>query len=199
MPKSHWLIPIGFIIAILSLAECNGNNPSPPPAGQWTCYGCKGMSVAGDGSFTFPNSNGAVGYIYKAISGNPQGKTIALNYTVGGTGTVTPSPASGSGPAQVRLFMWRKDDNLSCAGNYASYRWWARNGFGALTDGTRQIAAVVVADQWTNCIGQTDANGFSGAIGNLLGVGFTFGAEFYGHGVYSTGTNTFKLNSFTVQ
>ena len=52
----------------------------------------------------------------------------------------------------------------------------------------------------TNCFGKTDLAGFTAALANELGLGFTFGgASFYGHGVYlSSGTATFTINSFTV-
>jgi hypothetical protein len=38
----------------------------------------------------------------------------------------------------------------------------------------------------------------AGTAANLVGIGFTFGAEFFGHGAYSTGQNTFSVDSFTV-
>jgi hypothetical protein len=196
-----------FILALLLSGCGNGSTGSTgstggiatPSAGQWVCYHCTGMNLGSDGSFTFPNSSGTVGYIYTGPSGNPTGKTITLTYTISGAGTVLPSAASGTGAAQVRLFLWRKGDDIACSATTEWYRWWAKTA-GPLTAGQHTVAAVVSPDQWTDCFAHQDANQFAGATANLLGVGFTFGAEFFGHGVYSTGAfNTFTVNSFTVQ
>jgi hypothetical protein len=205
-----------FGLAALVLAGCSGGLSIPqvignlitggntsgiatPSPGQWVCYHCSGMSLGGNGSFTFPNSSGAVGYIYTGASGNPSGKTITLTYTVSGAGAVLPSPASGSGDAQVRLFLWRKGDDMACSvGNTEFYRWWATTA-GPLTPGQHIVSAVVTSTQWTDCFAKQDAGQLANTAANLVGIGFTFGAEFFGHGVYSTGSNTFTVNSFTVQ
>lgn len=186
-----------FVISLL-LAGCNNSTPTPAP-NQWVCFHCSGMSVSGNGSFTFPDINGAVGYIYTAPSGNPAGKTITMTYTVSGSGTVLPSAASGSGAAQVRLFLWRKNDDMQCTAITEWYRQWSTTGAGPLTAGQHTISAVVSDPGWTDCFGRSDAGQLSSAAANLLGIGFTFGAEFYGHGVYSTGSNSFTLNGFKVQ
>lgn len=187
---------------LLLLAGCSNNNPPPTPQpspGPWTCYNCNGVVVNGDGSFNFPGSGGAVGYIYSAVSGNPIGKTITMNYTVSGTGTVLPSPESGEGSAQVRLFLWRANDDMQCTATTEWYRWWSQSGAGPLTAGTYQISAPVVSTGWTDCYAHTDPNQFAATTANLLGAGFTFGAKFFGHGVYSNDQNSFKLNSFGVK
>ncbi len=157
------------------------------------------MTVNGDGSFTFPGSSGAVGYIYTAAS--PKiGQAVTLNFALSGKGTVIPSPASGPGAPQLRLFLWEKSDNLSCAGQYASYRWWSNPAAAPLVSPSDTTLAVVIdPTQWTNCIGQHDPAGFNNAVNNLAGIGFTFGAEFFGHGVYANGPVSFKVNSFTVK
>lgn len=209
VPRLRWQSLWGPVCAALCLCAavvinaCSSNpTPAPPPpTGQWTCFQCTGMTLNADGSFAFPQAPGLVGYIYTAISGNPSGKTITLDYTISGypPTTFVPAPAAGTGPATVRLFMWQKGDDLSCAGQYASYRWWAANGFAVLTFGEQVISAVITPDQWTNCIGQQDAAGFNNATNNLLGIGVTWGAEFYGHGVSATGPATFRVKSFSVQ
>jgi hypothetical protein len=158
------------------------------------------MSLNSDGSFTFPALGGAVGYIYTAKTPK-QGQTVTLDFTLTGTGTVIPSPASGSGPPELRLFLWEKGDDVSCSGQFASYRWWSNPGAAPLmSSGLRTLSVTVDPAFWTNCVGQHDRAGFQGALNNLLGVGFTFGAEFFGHGVYSNGDVKFKINSsFMVQ
>ncbi len=193
-------LSIPVLYALLLVAGCGvANNPNDiasPKPGQWVCFHCTGMTLNSDGSFTFPNSGGAVGYIYTGVSGNPEGKTVFLNYTVSGTGTVLPSPASGPGNAQVRLFLWRKGDDLACTATTEWYRWWAPSA-GSLVDGQYVISALI--DPWTDCLGHQNEAQFAATTANLLGIGFTFGAQFFGHGAYSTGTNTFKINSFTIQ
>lgn len=157
------------------------------------------MTLGANGDFTFPGQNGAVGYIYTTPLGVAIGRTITLNYSVAGSGTVLPSPASGSGAAEVRLFLWRKGDDLQCTATTEWYRQWAVNGAGPLTVGQHTISAVIADPGWTDCLGKSDANQLAGVVNDPLGVGFTFGAEFYGHGVYSTGGNTFMINSFGVR
>jgi hypothetical protein len=187
-----------FLIVALILAACGGNTPPAPSAG-WTCFKCSGMTLNGDGSFTFPNSGGAVGYIYTAKMPK-QGQTVALNFSLTGNGTVVPSPASGSGPPELRLFLWENGDDVSCSGQFASYRWWSNPGAASLVSPSNNNLAVVIDPaEWTNCIGQHDFPGFVGTLNNLLGVGFTFGSQFFGHGVYANGDVSFKINSFKVQ
>lgn len=194
--RRNWIFALfGLLIGCTSNTS---NNPPPPSSSQWVCFHCSGMSVASNGSFAFPPISGAVGYIYTAASGNPSGKTITLDYTVSGTGTILPSAASGTGKAQLRLFLWRKNDDLACSSTTEWYRWWSASA-GDLTVGHHTVTAVVVPDQWTDCYARKDANQFAATTANLLGIGFTFGAEFFGHGVYSTGSNNFTINSFTVQ
>ncbi len=191
---------IQIVVMAMLLAACNSNAPPPaPPSGQFTCFKCSGMSLNDDGSFTFPNSSGVVGYIYRAFSPQ-QGQKITLNFALSGTGIVLPSPASGQGPAQLRLFLWRKDDDLSCAGPMASYRWWSNPGAAVLVSPSETSLSVTVDPAlWTNCLGKHDPAGFQSALANLLGVGFTFGADFFGHGVFANGQVAFKVNSFTRQ
>ena len=188
----------GLLSVLLALVGCGNNIPTPPVA-QWTCFKCSGMNLNSDGSFNFPSSSGAVGYIYQGVSGDPIGKTITMQYTVSGSGTVLPSAASGSGSAQVRLFLWRKGDDLACSSTTEWYRWWSIHGAGPLTNGQFKISAPVTFAEWTDCFARQDASQFTGTTSNLLGAGYTFGSEFFGHGVYSTGSNKFQLNSFVVQ
>lgn len=179
----------------------SGGSIAAPSPGQWVVFGGN-VSVNGNGSFTFGTAGApgqGVGYVYTGYNGNAAGKIITMTYTVSGTGTVVPSAASGSGPAQVRLFVWRKGDDLQCTATTEWYRQWSATGVGPLTIGQHTITAVISDPGWTDCYAKTDAGQLAGVAANLLGIGFTFGAEFFGHGVYSTGQNTFTLNSFTVQ
>lgn len=199
-----------LLLLLLLLSGCgvvnqittgNSNGIPMPSPGQWVVY-AGNVPVNSNGSFTFGNTGASdgqgVGYVYTGYSGNPAGKTITMTYTVAGTGTVLPSVASGVGSAQVRLFLWRTNDDLSCSATTEWYREWSATGAGPLTNGTHTISAVISDPGWTDCLGHTDATQLAGVTANLLGVGFTFGAEFYGHGAYSTGSNTFTLNNFTI-
>ncbi len=157
------------------------------------------MTLNDDGSFTFPDSSGVVGYIYTARAAKLD-QTATLDFTLSGSGTVVPSPASGAGSPQLRLFLWGKGDDLSCSGAFASYRWWSNPGAAGLkSPSTQSLAVVLDPALWTNCNGQHDPSGFSNALNNLNGIGFTFGAEYFGHGVYANGPVAFKVNSFTVK
>ena len=122
------------------------------------------------------------------------GQTIRIKITVSGTLRAT----EGSGAPAIHLFLWRRGDNLSCAGGptgFQGFRYWSRQGI-PLTPGTHEMEVKVDAAGWTDCYGQSNADAFAATVGNLLAVGYTFGWEFYGHGV--TGTGHFHLDSFTV-
>lgn len=204
-------------VALLSLVACSSNPPAPPqpppppPLGQWTCFSCSGMLVNADGSFSFPNSSGLVGYIFTSVSGNPIGKTATLDYTVSGYPPTTfgVPAAAGAGSATFRLLLWEKGDDLSCSNQFTNYRWFAPpNGSGSppIAFGEAMLSAVLTPAQWSNCYGLNGTTvgggvtaGFNTAVGNLLGIGFVCGAEFFGHGCYANGPATFKINSFKVQ
>jgi hypothetical protein len=177
-----------------------------PKVEQWVDFGAGSPRVNGN-SFDFPtNSSGAAGYFYTKLPAKA-GQTLTLNYSITGNNPVWqqhPQPSgTDSNPAFLTLFVWRTGDDLACGQNgppTASYRMWypKRN---ILQLGVNQVLSVPLdPNVWTNCFGKTDPAGFTAALADELGLGFTFGgASFYGHGVYlSSGTATFTINSFTV-
>jgi hypothetical protein len=190
-------------VALLALATC-GNPPAPPsPSPGWQTYGGNEPAISNN-SFQFPtSSSGTAGYFFKQTFAQLN-QTLTLNYSITGNNPQwAQHPQSGSAtdtdPASITLFLWRQGDDLGS--DKASYRFWcpARN---VLVLGDNQMLSCVLSSPaWTNVAGLPDPNGFAAALANELGLGFTFGgASFYGHGVYlSSGSATFKINSFTVQ
>ena len=201
------IIPVIFYAA---LAACSGNPPAPSPSsvGQWSTYGGN-EPVVTNGVFNFPGSSGTAGYFYTKLPAAP-GQTLTLNYDVTGNNPVrAQTPASGgnsqtdTNPPTITLFLWRNGEDLACgqSGNLtASYRMWTAKT--ELVLGPNQtVSAVLDPNVWTNCWGLHDPAGFLAALADELGLGFTFGGQsFDGHGIYlSSGTATFKINSFTVK
>ena len=190
-------------------ATGDGTSPSSipvPKVGQWVDFGATEPKIDGN-SFAFPtSSNGTAGYFYTKLPARA-GQTLTLNYSITGSNPVWqqhPQPSgTDSNPASLTLFVWRTADDLACGQNgqpTASYRMWypKRN---ILQLGANQVLSVPLdPNVWTNCFAKADPVGFTAALANQLGLGFTFGgASFYGHGVYlSSGTATFTINSFTV-
>jgi hypothetical protein len=46
------------------------------------------------------------------------------------------------------------------------------------------VEEALTPDRWTSVGGQTDPAGFQALLNDLENVGFTFGGQFAGHGVY---------------
>lgn len=119
------------------------------------------------------------------------GQRVTINYRVDGGPVV---PTEGVAPAAVRLFIWREGDPMSCAGEYRGYRYWHPTP-GPLTPGLHSIT-VTVGPGWTDCYAQYTPESFQAAVDHGR-IGFTFGGEFYGHGV--KGNATFTLLSLEIQ
>jgi hypothetical protein len=204
-------IPIGVIA--LALAGCalvqttvnkvttgNSYGIPTPGYGQWVDFGKTEPAINGN-SFAFPNSNGTAGYFYTKINAGV-GQTVTLNYSIRGSnpvwGVTDPSDVA---PASITLFLWRSGDDLSCNGALASYRMWFPLRAQLKIGDNQIISAKLDPTKWTNCYAKSDPAGFSAALTNALGLGFTFGGQnFYGHGVdLQSGSATFTINSFTVQ
>lgn len=201
MLLKNWAVSSAFLV----LAACGGNNPTPNPspypgrldpiAGQWTDYGTgTGAGFIGrlPNPFAMPAqaSGKSVNYVYTAPANMAVGKTMALDYTVAGNamfGTVD------GGTPTVRLFIWQQNDQGG-----STFRWWC--GGPALMLGDTLLSCKLDPTVWTDVNGQNDPGGFAAAIANPYAIGFTFGGMFAGHGVWTTsGSATFKVNSFTVQ
>jgi hypothetical protein len=195
-----------LIALALLLSGCNSNGIPAPSVGQWVAYGGTEPTInqGPPMSFAFPGPNQTAGYFYTQLPIVPKtGQTLTLTFSVDGSNPVWQNNPNGgdSGAPTMHLFLWRKGDDLSCNGDLAQYRMFAART--PLVLGDNQIISVPLAtDTWTGCYAahSTDAQ-WSDLLNNLLGAGFTFGGQnFAGHGLYlSTGSATFKVNSFTVQ
>jgi hypothetical protein len=200
----------------MTVCACQSTpTPVTPNVGQWYDYGATEPVINGS-SFSFPTDvNGTAGYFYEnpctaighlPCAGPIAGQTVTLNYDITGNAPVWaqhPQPTGTDGnPASLTLFLWRQGDDLGGGSTgKASYRFWCPRR-ALLTLGSNQtLSCKLDGSVWTNIAGVIDPNGFLTALANTLGLGFTFGGKsFYGHGVYlSSGSATFKINSFTVK
>ncbi len=113
-----------------------------------------------------------------------------------GPGTLVPAPASGIGTPKLRLYMQRRGDDL----NKQQYRYWSTP-IEVSQQGSYAIERQITLDGWTDVAGMP-AGDFPAAFAALLadpaGVGFTWGAEFAGHGVSTVGALQFTLVEYTV-
>lgn len=201
------------ILALLILAGCGGSSQSPsspypgrpsPAPGAWTDYGSgAGAALVGNLSnpFAIPSqaSGKTVNYVYTAPPALAIGRTVTLNYSIDGNATLAPLPESscgsgGCGSANLRLFIWGNTPDTS------NDRWWCAKPV-PLTIGDNQTLSCVIDSTWTGTgLAGYNQTTFPNSVINPFAIGFTFGAMFAGHGVWTTsGTATFKINSFTVQ
>lgn len=191
----------------ISLAACGGGGNNPPPnpyPGRlqptntgWTTYGTGTGIIASLGNpFTFVAQPKSLNYVYTAPTGPASSLTIRLNYSIRGDavfGTID------GGVPSIRLFLWQSNDQGG-----ETYRWWCAQG-NALVVGDNQTLTCTVTPGvlWTDVNGQPASSNvvaFANAANNLFAIGFTFGGNFYGHGVWTTsGSANFTVNSFTVQ
>lgn len=161
------------------------------------------MTQASDGSyfFDFPAQDG-VHYVVEAVPPLQLGQLIGLSFNVSGNGVVT--PVQGDPPAKVSLYLQRKDDNLTGAGQYQQYRYF--HSATPLINGDGSLAATLTPDQWTDVFGEAGTlheTAFQDCVSNASVIGFVFGdpgAGATGHGAYvKGGTARFTLKSFTIQ
>ena len=162
------------------------------------------MTLGSDGGyfFDFPNVDG-VHYVVENISGLRQGQIINMTFSVTGDGTVL--SVQGGTPGKVTLYMQRAGDNLSGAGAYQQYRYWAGGHSTSLVAGDYTISVQLNPDQWGDVFGASGSqypNGFADCVTNANLIGFTFGDPGLGatgHGCYvPNGNARFTLKSFTV-
>lgn len=163
------------------------------PTSGWETYGT-GTGYAGvlNNPFTIPakSSGKSINYVYTAPPALAVGKTITLNYSVDGTATFGPADPSDVAPATIALFIWENGDTGGETGRY----WCATRP--NLVLGDNQTLSCVINSTWTDVDGKAATPG-----PNAFAVGFTFGGQYFaGHGVWATsGSATFKVNSYTVQ
>jgi hypothetical protein len=198
--------PVALLLAAFGVQFCSsGGSSNPPSVGQWVSD--SGIKVT-NGSFAFPGHGSYAGYFYTQLSSVPKiGQTLTLNYSVTANNPVWAQlPASGGNsqtdinPPTMHLFLWRSGDTMTCAGEYNWYRQFAART--PLIVGDNQVISVKLDPTlWYGCYGVGSTAAFQGLLSNLFGAGFTFGGQYFaGHGIYlSSGSATFKINSFKVQ
>jgi hypothetical protein len=183
---------ISVLLILGLLAACKEDSVTPIPSGQWQVRYSTGMPATFLDRFAFPQAPGSVHYVVKLA---PSGRgSITLQFAIEGQGELLPT--EGRSPAAVRLFLQRKGDNLSGQGVFQHYRWWSPHL--TLTAGEHMLSHPLKPSSWTSVFGKNDAEGFAAALANLDVVGFTFGGDFAGHGVYAVGDMTFIVRNFQV-
>jgi hypothetical protein len=206
MIRSFGIIGLLWLTALL--CGCgDGNSPSnnQPPISGWTAFFSSGVNQSG-GSFDFPAAPGHINYMVEPPPGKvASGQTITMTFTISGTGTLLPPPATNPQnqdipPATVSLFLWQKGDDLSGVGQYVSYRCFAGR-ISIPTPGTYTTSAVLDPTQWIDVYGKPTAAQFQGVLDNLYGLGFTLSGQYFaGHGVYvANGSAHFTLQSYQIQ
>jgi hypothetical protein len=176
------------------LAACKDDTPTPAPIppGQWQVRYSTGMPASFVDKFTFPQAPGSVHYVVKPA---PSGRSsITLDFAIEGQGQLLPT--EGGSPAAVRLFIQRRGDNLSGQGPFEHYRWWSQPVL--LVVGEHTLHHALAPSLWTSVYGKNDPDGFYAALADLDVVGFTFGGDFAGHGVYAVGDMTFIVRNYRV-
>lgn len=183
-----------ILLATTILASCEDKKKTdysvPAAVGGWTArYG----NVSNCTNFAF----GEPHYCINGSIPAQLGQTIRMKYTVSPGANLVAT--EGTAPAAIHLFLWRRGDNLSCTGGptgFQGYRYWSRMG-APLTPGTHELIVPIDVANWSDCYAQSDAGAFAATVGNLLAVGYSFGGQFYGHGV--KGNGNFTLDSYTIQ
>lgn len=195
------------IFVLLLLAAC-----AAAAAQGWDIRYSTGVSLTApvegqEFSFDFPQSPGSVHYVTKAVT-LAAGVAASATFTITTVGDPvfdyhTDPDNTCDRPAAVRLFLQRRDDDMSGAGQYEFYRWWSNAGT-VLKEGTFTVNVALEPALWTSVFGKTgDSNpaAFAEAMANLGNVGVTFGGGcFFGHGVrILNGRAVFTMNRFAVQ
>lgn len=198
----------GFLLGLcLLVAGCSGGGSSPPPnpwqppiGSSWTQFFGSGVNIDSTGSFDIPASPGSVHYVARPATAT-LGQTVTLKFQITGSGTWGISDTTDSLPPTIHLFLWERGDDGSGQGAYEFYRLWAGK-TDIANPGVYQISVKLDPTLWLGVFAHNPtAAQFQQLLGNLYGVGFTFGgASFDGHGIYSaTGLFHFTLISYTIQ
>lgn len=100
-------------------------------------------------------------------------------------------------PVAMRLYLQRAMDNNP------SNRWWSNPWCYIFGQGDIETVIPVTPNQWSNVNGKpgtADQNGFFDAWKNAEFFGFTFGAHFFGHGIYlQSGSARLKVSGIKVK
>ncbi len=223
-------VGIAFLIFLVTGCGSPGNQsfgPASQVAKGWSIRYSPSMpptpTVGGPGTwyFDFPSDPNypacvydpdtlchSVNYVTNSYSG-AAAHSVSMTFQILTTGTPTfeyvlePDNTCAT-PATVRLFLERRNDDLS----QEFYRWWSNPTVYDLqrTPGNMTLTVPLTPDQWSSVFGRfgnlnaTTLKGFQDALGDLGHVGMTFGGGcFFGHGVnISGGTARFALVSYTI-
>jgi len=216
------LLVVLLIIWLTSYGD-GGNPPAPAPTafGQWVTYGTDTGAgpnlfhklANGKWQFIFPSKaqNASANYAYtKAPEPLKTWQTITLNYSIDGNATFGEADPSDAGTPNTRLFFWEANDTDSYfppGSPYQFYRWWCNANVTPLKIGDDQtMSCVLQPANWGSVYGVQGADsaaataGFNQAMKNVAYVGFTFGGQFAGHGVWTTSGNAeFTINGFSIK
>lgn len=198
------LVIIAGIVGIGLVMKSHKSNNTPVPTSGWAIQFSPGMpaqpTTQGSGwYFDFPTSEqNHINYLqWFSPPELKVGQTLQADFQItGGNFIAQQSPTE---HPTVCLLLQRKGDNWGAIGPYASYRWYSKN-LVQLAPGTYQLQEILNPSNWTNVSGQEDPIGFADCLSNLDNIGLVFGSpSLRGHGVYSTTSSRFQLQSLSIQ
>lgn len=163
-------------------------HPAADPSGAW--------------SFEFPNhaSGGHVNYVETPFTSTLPLHNLSVTFMVEDDAAQwVVIDTTDHLPATCRLMIERQNDDLSDPDG----RWWAQASIYDLGSQDNQILTISIpltSDQWTNVVGEHDAQAFAQTLQQIGWVGVTFGGQFFaGHGVaISAGSAKYVLIDYSV-
>jgi hypothetical protein len=219
-PENGFLRPVAaaaLATAVLALAGCKTGSSPPTNAraavsmdpARWSFQASPGMppspSSCGDGTqwcFDFPSRDG-LQYLVTPVAGFVAGTMTAKFHIEADAGATfrESDPCGDRHQASVRLYFQRRGDQLTA--RYEDWRWWSNPAHVVLANGTHVLSAQLAASEWSQVYGKkgdTRAQAFAAAAGDVQALGVTFGGCFFGHGAYVTGGSArFVMTGFTVR
>jgi hypothetical protein len=194
-----------FLLLALAVCESGSAEPfAPTLAGpSWTIAYSRSMPPTLSGEFggyffDFPTSKDGVHYVIERAPPVEPGQTITMAFSLAGDGKL--SANEGRSAAKVRLFIQRQGDTLTAKEPYK--RWWSFAHVELVSPNTFTLSATINPSEWFSvfgAVGSVVPNEFSDCIANLAHLGFTFGGDFAGHGVYAAnGAVRFILKDYSV-
>ncbi len=147
--------------------------------------------------FDFPTSKDGIHYVIQRAPAVQLGQTITMVFSLEGIGKLLTN--EGRSPAKVRLFMQRKGDTLTAKEPHK--RWWSLARVELVSPKTFTLSAKIEPSEWSSvfgAVGNAVPAEFGDCVANLAHLGFTFGGDFAGHGVYTNGAVRFVLKEYSV-
>jgi hypothetical protein len=182
---------------ILLLAACSRGTQQPsPPSSGWSNF-ANNQATQLSNPFSL-QSPPLIAYIITAPRNLALNRTITLNYTVFGSGSIaTPNDEP---PAQFRLFIWQNGDNFSGQGDLANYRaWCSQVQPGQLTEGDH-ILSCALNGTWTGVLGRPLGDQrMNQVIANVSSVGFTCGGRSFAGKGCSANNVRVRINEWSIR